>query len=229
MVRARRAEDSSGAAARAPAEVDLATLTRCRAQDPVAFQAFVARYERLVFAVLSQMLGHGPHVEDLAQEAFLRAYIAFPRFDLELAKPSRWPLTIATHLASTSASERRTARQTACPRPSLQRPRRPSRRARAASLGAPSSAPVAAAAAAAIVFSARNVVPRHGDVRASARTDVRVGAHVIAVLERGAHVTWDGDDVTRSPATSSTASNRAACAACTRASPTSSSAALAST
>jgi RNA polymerase sigma-70 factor (ECF subfamily) len=79
--------------------VDRATLVRCRTQDPVAFQAFVVRYERLVFAVLSQMLGRGPHVEDLAQETFLRAYLAFPRFDLDRARPSRWVLTIATRLA----------------------------------------------------------------------------------------------------------------------------------
>jgi RNA polymerase sigma-70 factor (ECF subfamily) len=86
-------------AGRAPPELDDATLVRCRAQDPTAFQAFVTRYERVVFAVLSQMLGHGPHVEDLAQDTFLRAYIAFPRYDLERAKPSRWILTIATRLA----------------------------------------------------------------------------------------------------------------------------------
>ena len=84
---------------RHPPELDRATLLRCRAQDPIAFQVFVARYERVVFAILSQMLGHGPHVEDLAQETFLRAYRAFPRFDLDRARPSRWLLTIATRLA----------------------------------------------------------------------------------------------------------------------------------
>jgi RNA polymerase sigma-70 factor (ECF subfamily) len=83
--------------------VDRATLVRCRTQDPVAFQAFVVRYERLVFAVLSQMLGRGAHVEDLAQETFLRAYLAFPRFELDGAKPSRWVLTIATRLALNEA------------------------------------------------------------------------------------------------------------------------------
>jgi len=93
-----RAEDPPSSDRRAP-ELDRATLVRCRAQDPIAFQVFVVRYERLVFAVLSQMLGHGPHVEDLAQDAFLRAYRAFPRFELDGAQPSRWLLTIATRLA----------------------------------------------------------------------------------------------------------------------------------
>jgi RNA polymerase sigma-70 factor (ECF subfamily) len=69
-------------------------------QDQLAFRAFVVRYERPVFALLSRLLGHGPHVEDLAQEAFLRAFRAFPAFDLTgPATPSTWLLTIATRLA----------------------------------------------------------------------------------------------------------------------------------
>ena len=66
----------------------------------MAFRAFVVRYERMVFALLSRMLGHGSEVEDLAQETFVRAYRAFPQFDLAgPAKPSTWLLTIATRLA----------------------------------------------------------------------------------------------------------------------------------
>ena len=81
-------------------ELDRATLARCVKRDPIAFRAFVVRYERAVFALLSRLLGHGAHVEDLAQEAFLKAYRAFPTFDLEAqAKTSTWLLTIATRLA----------------------------------------------------------------------------------------------------------------------------------
>jgi RNA polymerase sigma-70 factor (ECF subfamily) len=66
----------------------------------MAFRAFVVRYERMVFALLSRMLGRGPEVEDLAQEAFVRAYRAFPDFDPDgPAKVSTWLLTIATRLA----------------------------------------------------------------------------------------------------------------------------------
>jgi RNA polymerase sigma-70 factor (ECF subfamily) len=83
-----------------PPPLDGAVLARCRAQDPMAFRAFVVRYERMVFALLSRMLGHGPEVEDLAQETFVRAYRAFPGFDPEgPAKASTWLLTIATRLA----------------------------------------------------------------------------------------------------------------------------------
>jgi RNA polymerase sigma-70 factor, ECF subfamily len=98
------------APARAPAPPELGrdVLERCRARDPVAFRAFVVRYERPVFALLSRLVGRGPHVEDLAQETFLRAFRAFPQFDLDAAaKPSTWVLTIATRLAL-DARKRRT-------------------------------------------------------------------------------------------------------------------------
>jgi RNA polymerase sigma-70 factor (ECF subfamily) len=82
------------------AELDRATLARCRAHDRDAFRTFVARYERPVFACLSRMLGRGAHVEDLAQDVFVRAWRAMPTFDLDAAaKPSTWLLTIATRAA----------------------------------------------------------------------------------------------------------------------------------
>ena len=74
----------------------------------MAFRAFVVRYERMVFALLSRMLGHGSEVEDLAQETFVRAYRAFPEFDLAgAAKPSTWLLTIATRLALDARKKKR--------------------------------------------------------------------------------------------------------------------------
>jgi RNA polymerase sigma-70 factor (ECF subfamily) len=81
-------------------ELDRATLDRARAGDPIAWRAFVVRYERSVFALLSRMAGVGPHVEDLAQETFLRAFRALPAFDPDgAARVSTWLLTIATRLA----------------------------------------------------------------------------------------------------------------------------------
>jgi RNA polymerase sigma-70 factor (ECF subfamily) len=81
-------------------ELDASTLERARARDPVAMRAFVVRYQRPVFALLSRLLGRGPHVEDLAQETFLRAFRALPDFDpAGAARPSTWVLTIATRLA----------------------------------------------------------------------------------------------------------------------------------
>jgi RNA polymerase sigma-70 factor (ECF subfamily) len=71
---------SAGEPSPTPAELERATLERARAGEPLALRAFVVRYERPVFALLSRMLGRGPHVEDLAQETFLRAIRALPSF-----------------------------------------------------------------------------------------------------------------------------------------------------
>ncbi|HEY1955910.1 MAG TPA: sigma-70 family RNA polymerase sigma factor [Polyangiaceae bacterium] len=93
------AAEQRGPARRAP-EVERSVLARCKAGDPIAFRAFVVRYERVVFALLSRVIGGGAHVEDLAQETFLRAYRAFSSFDVDgAARPSTWLLTIATRLA----------------------------------------------------------------------------------------------------------------------------------
>jgi RNA polymerase sigma-70 factor (ECF subfamily) len=94
-----------------PTELDRATLDRARALDPLALRAFVVRYERPVFALLSRMLGRGPHVEDVAQETFLRAFRALPAFGLDgPARASTWLLTIATRLALDSRKKKRLPR-----------------------------------------------------------------------------------------------------------------------
>ena len=75
--------------------------------------------------------------------------------------------------------------------------RQRSRRRRVAFVSGVVTLVAVAAAAFAIVPSLRRPAPEHGDVVASARTDVRAGDHVVAVLEPGAHVAWDGDTVTQ--------------------------------
>ena len=94
-----------------PPPFDAGLLVRCRAQEAGAFRAFVTAHERQVIALLSRLLGHGASdVEDLAQETFVRAYRAFPRFDPEgPAKVSTWLLTIATRLALDAKKRRRLA------------------------------------------------------------------------------------------------------------------------
>jgi RNA polymerase sigma-70 factor (ECF subfamily) len=80
-------------------ELDGPTLAACRRGQPQALRAFITLYQDAVFAFLSRSLGRGPHVEDLAQEVFLRAYRALPRFeDAGAARLSTWVLTIASHL-----------------------------------------------------------------------------------------------------------------------------------
>ena len=97
---------------RCSGELDAATLGACRVGDPLALRAFVLRYERVVFAFLSRTLGAGPHVEDLAQDVFLRAFRAFPRFDAARdARPSTWLLTIASRLVIDERRRRRVPTQ----------------------------------------------------------------------------------------------------------------------
>lgn len=75
-------------------------MVRCTSGDPAAFRAFVEHYQERVFALLSRLVGRGPQVEDLAQETFLRAYRALPRFDSNgAARVSTWLLTIGTRVA----------------------------------------------------------------------------------------------------------------------------------
>lgn len=82
-------------------ELDAATLARCRARSPAALHAFVSRYQHLVFAFISRSLGSGPHVEDLAQEVFLRACRALPTFDAAgPARVSTWLLTITSRVVT---------------------------------------------------------------------------------------------------------------------------------
>ena len=87
---------------------DQAELGQSRFQEPLVFRAFVVAHQRSVFALFSRILGRGPHVEDLAQETFLRAFRAFPTFDPSLpTKVSTWLLTIATRLALDERKRRR--------------------------------------------------------------------------------------------------------------------------
>src|SRR5689334_20052285 len=85
----------SGDSTRSKGEIDRATLARCREQDAAAFRVFVTNYQHAVFTLLARVVGRAS-VDDLAQETFLRAFRAFPRFDLDApTRPSTWLLTIA--------------------------------------------------------------------------------------------------------------------------------------
>lgn len=81
-------------------EVDAETVALCKAGDAAAFARFVRHHERPVLALLVRVMGPRADVEDLAQEAFLRAFRALPRFDVNgPATVTTWLLTITTRLA----------------------------------------------------------------------------------------------------------------------------------
>lgn len=56
-------------------------IERARAGDHQAFAALVERYRRRVFSLAFHLSRRPEDVEDLAQQIFLKAYQALPRFD----------------------------------------------------------------------------------------------------------------------------------------------------
>ena len=78
------------------AEPDLAT--RARRGDQAAWDALVREHQQGAFRLAYLFLGNASEAEDVAQEAFVRAYRAFDRFDP--ARPFRpWLLSIVANLA----------------------------------------------------------------------------------------------------------------------------------
>jgi RNA polymerase sigma-70 factor, ECF subfamily len=99
-------DDSARALAQ---ELDPESVGLCQRGDREALRRFVRCYERRVFAYLSRVLGRSYPIEDLAQEAFVRAYIALARFETNGgARLSTWLLTIV-HRVAVDARRRRRA------------------------------------------------------------------------------------------------------------------------
>lgn len=86
-----------------PHEVEDLVLLRAQQGDAAACRTLVLRHQRRVVGQLRAMLvpaGRGGLVEDLAQETFLRAFRALPRFRGDgRASLATWLVTIATRVA----------------------------------------------------------------------------------------------------------------------------------
>jgi RNA polymerase sigma factor (sigma-70 family) len=86
-------------------------ILRAQAGDRAACRALIERHQRAVGSLLRRVLagsGLDALTEDLAQETFLRAFAALPRFDPDgPARLSTWLLTIATRLALQAIERRR--------------------------------------------------------------------------------------------------------------------------
>ncbi|HEX6739980.1 MAG TPA: sigma-70 family RNA polymerase sigma factor, partial [Vicinamibacteria bacterium] len=77
-------------------EADL--LAKARGGNLFAFEEIVKRYQRRVYATAYRIVRRADLADDVAQEAFLRAYEALDRFDL--ARPfGPWICRIAANLA----------------------------------------------------------------------------------------------------------------------------------
>jgi len=77
---------------------DIELVLRSKKGEVSAFGELVGRYQSLVVNFCYGMLGNREDAEDIAQEAFLRAFAAIRRFQPK-AKFSTWLLTIAKNLA----------------------------------------------------------------------------------------------------------------------------------
>lgn len=78
-------------------ETDL--IRQARSGDPEAWEALTKTHQEAVFRLAYLLLGDPDDAEDVAQEAFVRAFYALRRFDS--ARPLRpWLMQIASNLAS---------------------------------------------------------------------------------------------------------------------------------
>jgi RNA polymerase sigma-70 factor (ECF subfamily) len=87
-------------------------LDRLRQGDSRAFEELVIHYQHRVFGVALRMLGNAAEAEEVAQEAFLRAYRAIADFRGD-STLSTWLYAITSRLALNrlGAGERRVSRQ----------------------------------------------------------------------------------------------------------------------
>lgn len=79
-------------------EADQALVKRVQAGDQQAFALLVSKYQRKVIRLVSRLIRDPVEVEDVAQEAFLKAYRALPQFRGESAFYT-WLYRIAVNTA----------------------------------------------------------------------------------------------------------------------------------
>jgi RNA polymerase sigma-70 factor (ECF subfamily) len=78
---------------------DHALLLGLGREDPEAGRAFVRRYQRRVYGLARSVTGDPTHAEEIAQEAFIRAWRNAGSYDARLGSVSSWLLTITRNLA----------------------------------------------------------------------------------------------------------------------------------
>lgn len=66
-------------------DIDQKLVERVQRGDKAAFDLLVAKYQRKIFRLLSRLIRDAAEVEDVAQEAFIKAYRALPNFRGESA------------------------------------------------------------------------------------------------------------------------------------------------
>lgn len=96
----------SGVMASTEAREDVILVRRTLAGDQQAYTSLVEKYKDSVFNVAYRMLGNPTEAEDVAQEAFVRAYTQLHTYK-DTHRFSTWLLSIASHLAIDQLRRRR--------------------------------------------------------------------------------------------------------------------------
>ena len=86
--------------------------------SPEGFERLVREHQGMVFRTLTRLTGPGAHVEDLAQEVFLRLYRALPEFR-GTAMVSTYLYRIVYNVAQDEWKRRRRERERFGPEPSV--------------------------------------------------------------------------------------------------------------
>ncbi|MGH2486828.1 MAG: sigma-70 family RNA polymerase sigma factor [Ktedonobacterales bacterium] len=101
-----RASESAGAVHTVEMQEDVTLVRRTLAGDQQAFASLVEKYKDSVFNVAYRMLGNASEAEDVAQEAFVRAYTQLHTYK-DSHRFSTWLLSIASHLSIDQLRRRR--------------------------------------------------------------------------------------------------------------------------
>ncbi len=86
-------------------EIDAALVKRAQAGEKRAFELLVTKYQRRILRLLGRILHNQSDVEDIAQETFLKAYRALPKFRNESAFYT-WLYRIAVNTARNHISSK---------------------------------------------------------------------------------------------------------------------------
>lgn len=100
------AAEGAGVIQTADMQEDVTLVRRTLAGDQQAFASLVTKYKDSVFNVAYRMLGNPSEAEDVAQEAFVRAYTQLHTYK-DTHRFSTWLLSIASHLSIDQLRRRR--------------------------------------------------------------------------------------------------------------------------
>ncbi|MEO8075549.1 MAG: sigma-70 family RNA polymerase sigma factor [Acidobacteriota bacterium] len=80
-------------------QADIALITRVSGRDPRAIAELYDRHGRLLFGLISRIVGHQGEAEEVLQEVFMAAWARTETYNAELGSPVAWLVRIARNRA----------------------------------------------------------------------------------------------------------------------------------